>query len=214
MNSLNVKSNSKQEALEVVINELERNLETLQANYMQAVSNLNYLKECVGECVEKDDLTKLTRRGAFMSKFYNLLRDSKLDNREICVFMIDIDYFKKVNDTHGHQTGDIVLEQVARLVQKYLRPQDLAGRYGGEEIIVAVQAGVAQAYEIAERIRKAVEDHQMKSVDGSLFQVTLSMGIASSQDFEYEADVLIDRADKALYFAKHSGRNQIQSQAA
>ena len=193
--------------LDVVIAELERNLAVLEANYQRAVSNLNTLRQCV----DTDDLTKLLRRGAFMKKLSNLLDTSRKEGREVHVMMIDVDHFKKVNDTYGHQTGDVVLESVSELIRRYLRPGDLAGRYGGEEIIVALEAGRVQAMQIAENIRAALEHHTMVSVSAAeqKFNVTLSVGVASSHEFGFEADVLIGHADEALYRAKHNGRNQV-----
>lgn len=208
LTSVNNKAEVKveQEALEVVIAELERNLEVLAANYKNAVSNLNTLRQCV----ETDDLTRLLRRGAFMKKLGNLLESSQAENKEVHLMMIDVDHFKKVNDGYGHQTGDAVLERVSELVRAYMRPSDLAGRYGGEEIIVAIQGNATEAAQIAERIRMAVEAHTMVSVsDERKFTVTLSVGVASSMVFGSSAVELIAQADAALYRAKHSGRNRV-----
>ena len=124
--------------------------------------------------------------------------------------MIDVDKFKSVNDRFGHQTGDIVLERVSGLIKKYLRPEDLAGRYGGEEIIVAIQSEFATAIEIAERIRAAVAEYKMRSPDHKEFNVTLSIGIASSGAFDFDAQRLIGRADAAMYQAKNEGRDRVR----
>src|SRR5206468_883031 len=101
------------------------------------------------QCVDTDDLTRLLRRGAFMRKLRSLLETSAAEGREVHLMMIDVDHFKRVNDGHGHQTGDVVLERVSELIRGYLRPEDLAGRYGGEEIIVAIQAQSEVATAIA-----------------------------------------------------------------
>jgi len=202
----NVELSSKQEALNVVIDELERSLVVLEASYQSAVSNLNVLRQRV----EKDDLTRLLRRDAFMSKLQTLLVRSREEGRDVQVLMIDVDHFKRVNDTHGHQTGDVVLQRISELVCKYLQPGGLAGRYGGEEIILAMQMGETEALSVAENIRKAVENCRMVArKSGRKFAVTLSAGIASTREFEHEADILIDRADAALYRAKGSGRNRV-----
>jgi diguanylate cyclase (GGDEF)-like protein len=199
--------NTKQEAIEVVISELERSLMVLETNYQSAVSNLNTLRKCV----ETDDLTQLLRRGAFMRKLHNLLNTSKAEGREVHLMMIDVDHFKKVNDSYGHQTGDVVLEKVSELIKQYMRPQDLAGRYGGEEIIVAIQADAKVACAVAENIRIAIEKHTMVSVEAVEFNITLSVGVASTQKLGFEANVLIGKADAALYRAKHGGRNMVVS---
>jgi diguanylate cyclase (GGDEF)-like protein len=103
------------------------------------------------------------------------------------------------------------LERVSQLVKSFMRPGDLAGRFGGEEIIVALQSGENDALKIAEGIRVAVEKNRMTSVAQvkAEFQVTLSVGIASTQEFGFEADVLIGHADQALYRAKATGRNKV-----
>lgn len=191
--------------MDVVIAELERNLSVLESNYRQAVSNLSSLRQCV----ETDDLTRLLRRGAFMKKFQDLLSSSKAEGKDVQLLMVDVDHFKRVNDTHGHQTGDVVLQRISDLIKQYMRPQDLAGRYGGEEIIVAVQCSVGEVVDIAENIRRAIEHESMKSVADVEFNVTLSMGIASAQEFKFEADSLIGHADAALYRAKNTGRNKV-----
>ncbi|MEW6055768.1 MAG: GGDEF domain-containing protein [Bdellovibrionota bacterium] len=196
---------ARQEVLEIVVAELERSLEAMESNYRRAVSNLNMLKERV----EMDDLTRLLRRGVFMEKLHNLLFQSAPKGREVCLMMIDIDHFKRVNDGYGHQTGDVVLERVSELIKSYLRPEDLVGRYGGEEIIVAMQMSASEANSVANRIRRAVEAHRMISTNHAEFRVTLSVGVASTQEFKYEADVLISHADKALYRAKKLGRNRV-----
>jgi diguanylate cyclase (GGDEF)-like protein len=205
MNTLNKVGSPRQEALEVVIAELERSLVIMEANYQKAVSNLSTLRRCV----DTDDLTRLLRRGAFMRKLQNLLSESSASGREVTLMMIDVDHFKKVNDGYGHQAGDAVLERVSELVRGFMRPTDLAGRYGGEEIIVAMQATHDEARTVAESIRKAVERERMLSPSRVEFTVTLSAGVASTRNIEYEAGVLIGHADEALYRAKNTGRNRV-----
>ena len=193
--------------MDVVVAELERSLVMLEAQYRKAVSNLNRLR---GQ-MEKDDLTGLLRRGAFMNKLRNLLLSSREEGREVHVIMIDVDHFKRVNDTYGHQTGDLVLERLSALVGQYMRPTDLAGRYGGEEIIVAIQADSIEAMNVAENIRRAVESCRLMPSNGrhSEFCVTLSAGLASTRHFGHFAENLIGEADAALYKAKTSGRNRV-----
>lgn len=209
MNTQNEKAGSpRQEALEAVIAELERSLTTLESNYRHAVSTLQVLRKSV----ETDDLTRLLRRGAFMEKLRTLMNSALTSSQPICIMMIDVDHFKKVNDSYGHQTGDIVLERVSELIRQYMRPCDLAGRFGGEEVIVAVQGDLALARELADRIRCAVEAHTMTCSSRSEeveFTVTLSIGVASSSDFGLNGDRLIGAADEALYEAKRTGRNKV-----
>lgn len=203
---------SKHDALDVVLVELERSLAVLEKNYQKAVSNLSLLRERV----ETDDLTRLLRRDAFMRKLQTLLVQSREEGRDVQVLMIDVDHFKRVNDTYGHQTGDVVLQKVSELVCRFLKTGDLVGRYGGEEIILAMQTGNLEALQVAETIRKAVEGCKMQPRQGAPvpesrpeFAVTLSAGIASTREYEHEADILIAQADAALYRAKSSGRNKV-----
>jgi diguanylate cyclase (GGDEF)-like protein len=197
MNTLNKSGSPKQDALEVVISELEKSLKVL-------ATNLDSLKQCV----DTDDLTRLMRRGAFMGRLHNLLHKGGSTKTEVTIMMIDVDHFKNVNDSHGHQTGDVVLQRISSLINQYMRPTDLAGRYGGEEIIVAMEASESEALVVAESIRKAVAQLSMVSKGAVEFQVTLSVGIASTHEYGFEADTLIGHADAALYDAKRSGRNR------
>jgi diguanylate cyclase (GGDEF)-like protein len=191
--------------MQVIIAELEKSLAVLEANYRKTVSNLAELRTAV----ETDELTRLLRRGAFMQKFQTLLSASAAEGQEVHLMMIDVDHFKKVNDDHGHQTGDVVLQRVSELIRSYMRPTDLAGRYGGEEIIVAIQGTSKEASDIAEAIRQSVESNKMTSKANVEFTVTLSVGVASTHKFGFEADVLIEKADAALYRAKRTGRNKV-----
>ncbi len=193
--------------LEVVITELQKSLTMMEANYQKAVSNLNLLRDQV----EKDDLTRLLRKNSFLQRLHKLLMESYIEGKEVHVVMIDLDHFKKVNDTYGHQTGDVVLERVSELIRAYLRPSDIAGRFGGEEIIVAMQSTYAEAVGVAENIRQAVRENRMKSVghENDHFHVTLSIGIASSHRFGFDGRTLIERADEALYTSKAQGRDCI-----
>lgn len=202
--------NAKIQDTEIVIAELERSLAVLEANYRKVVWNLDELRKTM----DKDDLTQLLRRGAFMKRFDALLHSSQQEGKEAWVLMIDVDHFKRVNDTYGHQTGDAVLERVSALVRSYLRPLDLAGRYGGEEIIVGLQASATDAQALAENIRKALEQSRMSSSPSGSgesveFQVTLSIGLAKASEHGYSSFAMISAADEALYTAKHQGRNRV-----
>ncbi len=128
----------------------------------------------------------------------------------LTVMMLDIDHFKKVNDTYGHSTGDAVLKSTAQVFSTNLRKADIIGRYGGEEFLVILPVtGELGATLLAKRLLKVVSENVIKSKKHSV-TVTVSIGIAtfdpqSSQDDNVNA--LIDRADKALYEAKNGGRN-------
>ncbi|MBI2605920.1 MAG: GGDEF domain-containing protein [Deltaproteobacteria bacterium] len=193
--------------LDVVVSELERTLEAMEKNYRKAVTNLGLLRARA----ETDDLTRLLRRGSFLNKVEKLLDESKAETREVSILMIDLDHFKTINDRFGHQTGDNVLERISAMIREYLRPGDLAGRYGGEEIIVALQASAEEAIMIAERIREAVSACRMQSAEAATreLSVTMSVGIASTSRTGFRIKALIGEADRALYRAKKEGRDRV-----
>jgi len=127
----------------------------------------------------------------------------------LAVLMMDLDRFKSVNDTHGHQMGSHVLAEVGRLIRQSIRVEDVSARYGGEEFVSylpeASGTGAAQA---AERIRRAVEEHPF-TVDERTIRVTISVGIAVCPQHGCDLTTLVGRADRALYRAKETGRNRV-----
>ena len=128
---------------------------------------------------------------------------------DLSILMIDIDFFKKINDTYGHSAGDIVLEETARIIKSCTRSADTAARYGGEEFVVMLSNTPANdAMTIAERIRKSIEGNVILYNDNKI-KITVSTGV-SSYNFDLEpAKSLVDRADKALYESKQNGRNYV-----
>ncbi|MGI0511342.1 diguanylate cyclase DgcA [Treponema denticola] len=127
----------------------------------------------------------------------------------LSILMIDIDFFKNINDTYGHAAGDIVLEEVAKIIKSCTRNADTAARYGGEEFVVMLNNTAASAaMAVAERIRKSVEEKSIM-YDGKKINVTISIGV-SSYNFDLEsAKSIVERADKALYESKQNGRNHV-----
>ncbi len=122
--------------------------------------------------------------------------------------MFDIDFFKNVNDTYGHEAGDVVLTKVASIIKNSTRSSDIAARYGGEEFVLMLCGTLEQSCEVAERIRQQVENTLIVH-DGREIRVTISIGIAAYRfDWEKETE-LVKRADKALYESKENGRNQV-----
>jgi diguanylate cyclase (GGDEF)-like protein len=130
--------------------------------------------------------------------------------KPLSVVMIDIDFFKKVNDTYGHSCGDAVLKQVARVIQSSVRGNDLAARYGGEEFCILLpDADAERARQAAERVRSSVAA-TATDYEGQSLSVNVSLGVAQ---YDAARDVsgksLIDRADQALYASKLAGRNRV-----
>jgi diguanylate cyclase (GGDEF)-like protein len=124
--------------------------------------------------------------------------------------MLDIDHFKQINDTYGHQSGDLVLKSVANTFQEVLRSVDIIGRLGGEEFAVVLpETWIAKALEVAERLREKISEGEVALPDGTIIRFTVSIGIAALIDKNSNIDMLLDDADKALYRAKQAGRNRV-----
>ncbi len=128
-----------------------------------------------------------------------------------CLF-VDLDHFKRINDSYGHQTGDLVLKQIAQLLNDSLRQGDVLARYGSEEfVILLVDVNQQVAAEIAERMRRLVAETHFNALDGQAMHMTLSIGIATlNPGYATTIKRLLQSADQAVYEAKLSGRNQIR----
>ena len=126
----------------------------------------------------------------------------------LSVIMADIDFFKRINDTYGHDAGDKVLKQFAGIVRKAVRPSDQVFRYGGEEFMVVCNASPMEAFEIAGRVRAKVEKTPVAINDSLVVSITASFGVARHRNGD-TPDTIIKRADEALYRAKESGRNRV-----
>ncbi len=159
-----------------------------------------------------DALTNLNNRRQFELRLGQEIATTKRQNTPLCAMMIDIDFFKKVNDTYGHACGDAVLRGVASIIKSTLRESDIPARYGGEEFAILLPyTHIEEAKIVGERLRAAVEDSPI-SIDSvanvDKIQVTISMGISEFNNSE-TGEELFERADKALYEAKSSGRNKV-----
>ncbi|MCW8891348.1 MAG: diguanylate cyclase, partial [Sedimenticola sp.] len=156
----------------------------------------------------RDSLTGLFNHAVIMERLSNSCALAKRQAHPLSVGMIDIDHFKRINDTFGHSTGDKVLVSFSRLLRERLRGTDIIGRYGGEEFLVILpDTSVDQAVQVLDEVRIAFASTQF-SADGECFSATLSAGIAEFPNVA-SATGLLDAADKALYQAKEQGRNRI-----
>jgi diguanylate cyclase (GGDEF)-like protein len=155
-----------------------------------------------------DHLTgALTRRG-FVDQAEREIERAKRYGRATSLVMIDVDHFKRVNDTHGHAAGDQVLRQIAHLAEVTLRPSDQFGRIGGEEFALLLpETDGAAAVIAAERLRQKIEQHPLVCSDGSTMHVTASFGVSELSATTSSLTEWLARADTALYTAKTSGRN-------
>lgn len=157
-----------------------------------------------------DFLTELNNVRKFDDEM-NLYKKYKLPKGErLSILLIDIDHFKQVNDTYGHEAGDAVLRQLGQLLKENSRKEDIVSRNGGEEFSVLLhRCPLDLVQDIAERVRKAVESHPFELPDGRLIHMTISIGIASYPDTVQHIDSLYKEADEGLYQAKHHGRNRV-----
>ncbi|MBN9229415.1 MAG: hypothetical protein BGO90_10970 [Legionella sp. 40-6] len=156
----------------------------------------------------QDVLTGLSNRRYFTELLQKEMLKSKRAHNNFALILVDIDYFKSINDTYGHQTGDRVLCALAQIMQKELRKSDVIARWGGEEFIICVREISLEKIRMrAEKLRQVVENHRLL-IDGETISFTISIGIALF-DAVVDKDTLIKKADDALYQAKKSGRNKI-----
>ncbi|MFC3094291.1 sensor domain-containing diguanylate cyclase [Alteromonas sediminis] len=169
------------------------------------VENLNKRLEVMSRI---DGLTGLYNRRYWQERFDKEYKLARRRERSVTVVMLDIDHFKKVNDTYGHQAGDKVIQSLADVVKKSIRETDLAGRYGGEEFVIVLSDSNAEgAYLVAERIREVAKQQRVEH-DGNHISYTVSIGLSEHSIACPSAMAWLEMADQALYKAKESGRDQ------
>lgn len=170
-------------------------------------------QERVHELIVHDDLTGLLTRKSFTMELERELVRSQRHHHEFCVLMMDLDFFKKVNDTHGHLIGSEVLRLTAKVIQQTLRDSDVVARYGGEEFIAVLpETPKNKGLEAAERVREAMEFYQFPASlhdPEKRLTVRISIGVAEFPGDSNNATALIECADVALYEAKSTGRNRV-----
>jgi len=155
-----------------------------------------------------DALTELPNRRFAMERLEQEWALTRRGERALSCMMLDIDHFKKINDTFGHQLGDEALKQVADALRKTARAQDVVCRYGGEEfLVICPDTGATAAYQAAERMRVSVESLRMLAPDGRCVPLTISIGVAEKGEGMADMNALVNRADDSLYAAKKQGRN-------
>jgi len=172
--------------------------------------DLKRSNELLLELSNTDHLTGLFNRRFLMESLDKEVQRARRKDGQVALLLLDIDHFKRVNDTHGHLQGDVVLQKVAIHIQKELRSYDVAARYGGEEFVAILpDTSLKEAFNVADRIRLSV---QRMRFAGSLSdeRVTVSLGISifPSPNFD-DIDGLLRAADEALYHAKETGRNRV-----
>lgn len=149
-----------------------------------------------------DPLTKLRNRRTFEENYSDLVKNK---NADFCILMLDIDNFKNVNDTYGHDNGDIVLKEIASIIKSSVRTVDKVYRWGGEEILVIFKDSISNAYKASDRIRKLVGKQEF-NFNNEVVKITITGGLA---EYKESKDNVIKNADDALYIGKKSGKNKI-----
>lgn len=184
----------------LVLRPLQREHEKL----LRAESNV----EALSRFAITDPLTQIMNRRGITVGLLDAMAQAERYATPLTVAMVDVDFFKKVNDSHGHEAGDKVLKEVAAILTDALRMPDKVGRYGGEEfLIIFPHTTLVQARKIADRIRVSVSKWEFDTGSKKL-NLTISLGVvqyAKGEDLEQ----LLSRADKAMYAAKHGGRNRV-----
>lgn len=194
----------------------KRDVDYLEQLTRQAAATINRANSysTILQYATLDALTNLNNRRQFETRLGQEISITKRQGNPLCAMMIDIDFFKKVNDTYGHAAGDEVLRAVAQIIKQTLRESDIPARYGGEEFAILLPfTHLDEAKIVGERLRKAVENAKItinqENEDEKVINVTISVGIAEFDNIE-SGEILFERADKALYEAKSNGRNQVK----
>lgn len=208
-----------------ILQEANEELGKLNLSYEQLVMELKQAKEmaeklAVEALESKEKLRELAVRDGLTNlynhRYFQELLDRELPRVEryrhhLSLILIDIDHFKKINDTYGHPQGDLILRSIADVFDQTIRKPDTAARYGGEEfVIVLPETDIKGAVILAERLRKKVEEMQF-NLDGKTVKVTISLGVTAYVPVEARKTKaeIIDAADKALYNSKNTGRNKL-----
>jgi diguanylate cyclase (GGDEF)-like protein len=161
------------------------------------------------ELATVDGLTKLFIRRHFEQRLSEELRRAERYGTVLSLMILDIDHFKKFNDTYGHQTGDEVIKLVAKTIRASVREEDIPARFGGEEMLVLMpETDTEGAHKMAERVREAIQAVALPGPAGEALAVTVSVGVATWPLHAGDADALVEVADKALYQSKQGGRNR------
>ncbi|OEZ60070.1 diguanylate cyclase [Duganella sp. HH105] len=199
------------------IGDMLRALATLRANSMDRQRLEQERVRLIEELrlrADTDYLTGILNRRAFTAAGNLRLRGARERGESLAVILFDVDHFKSVNDSYGHDAGDQVLIRIAEVVRDSLRDGEIVARYGGEEFVVMPTCcGLEAAHALAERLRAAISREPLTLADGHILRVTASFGVAVAHGPHAALDDLFHAADLALYRAKRNGRNRVEQQA-
>lgn len=199
-----------------MLDEIQRNIEEIitsfpvsEDNKLEVIRKINFMYSHTKHMSLTDPLTGLYNRRHFDSCIEREFLRSKRYGGNFSLAIVDIDFFKKINDNYGHLCGDFVLKEVAYLILDNFRKTDLVFRYGGEEfVIILTETDIEGARVSMERLRERVESNKF-IYNSEPLSLTISCGISTTQNVE-SINEFIDNADKALYKAKQDGRNRVQ----
>jgi diguanylate cyclase (GGDEF)-like protein/PAS domain S-box-containing protein len=195
--------------LEITVGQTLVDNKTIFVGAIRDISDRKALEQRLLELASTDPLTQAANRRAFLTTATQSLQEAKRHGRGWSMLMLDADHFKRINDSHGHQTGDLVLQQLAQTMRDCLRESDILGRFGGEEFAIALpETSSKQAESLAARLLDAVRELRIQASNGQTIQVTVSIGIASLGAETEDLESLTKQADDALYAAKADGRNR------
>lgn len=199
-----------------ILDEIQSNIEEIikgfpisESNKIDVIKKINFMYSHTKHLSVTDPLTGLYNRRHFDNMIEREFLRAQRYSNDLSIALIDVDFFKKVNDTYGHLCGDYVLKEVAYLTLQTFRKTDMVFRYGGEEILVILtETPLEKAIIPLERLRKSIENYPF-SYDNNNIRVTVSIGVESLNENIGRFEELIDNADKALYYAKENGRNKV-----
>ena len=209
--------------METVKQALLEHMETLMVSNQRLQKDLTYSRYQMEEQAEQiddarreartDGLTTVANRKALDEKLHLLMADWERQRQPLVLILIDLDYFKRINDAHGHQAGDRVLAKVGSWLRQWVREGDFVGRYGGDEFAVLLpQTELNAGAELAETIRQRTADRASRvALRGEQVSISFSIGVAAVRPDD-TIETLLERADAALYKSKRLGRNQVQAE--
>jgi diguanylate cyclase (GGDEF)-like protein len=199
-------------SIEEEMNTVSNKLQSGKTKVQELEEKVNSLEEELTKTKNesmKDHLTGLLTRRAYNDEIKKIESSYKRHNTHYAVVFFDLDYFKKVNDTYGHECGDVILSTFAKILEKNTRDHDIVGRYGGEEFVAIVHFNLnRELLQYLKRIKMIVTANNFKYKEHEI-KVTFSAGVAIRSDHE-SYDSAIQKADMLLYDAKENGRNQIK----
>ncbi|NCC75257.1 MAG: GGDEF domain-containing protein [Clostridia bacterium] len=179
--------------------------------FLTYITSVNRKLELLREEAEKDFLTGLKNPRQFYKSLNHYFKVTMENDRKVSLLYLDVDHFKAVNDTFGHADGDLVLQELGKILKRATRSHDIVSRKGGEEFAaLLVDCNLEQAVIAAERIRRNVESYDFKLRNQLSTHITVSIGVSAIPEKTQEISKLLEQADCALYAAKNSGRNRVE----